>query len=315
MNTVIFTTTLTQTGYLILLVAIGFVLKKFKILKEGAVHTLSSLETYLLIPGICLATFMKEFTVEKLAVAWKLVLGSVAVELILIALSFFLIRLFSKEKYLQRIYQYALLFANFGYFGNAVVSALFPEFFADYLIFTAVLWIGIAVFGAPILMDRECKGGTSVKQVLKSILNPMVVAMLIGMGIGLSGIKIPVFFQTAVDSLGACMSPIAMLLSGMIFAEVRLKKALTIPKVYVMTLLRLLVLPISFLAIARLLHLSNEFALLGVAAMGMPIGLNLIVIPASNGDVPEEASGMVFVSHLLSVVTIPFLFWLLTVWA
>ena len=134
------------------------------------------------------------------------------------------------------------------------------------------------------------------------------------MGIGLGGLKLPGFIETTVDSLCSCMSPIAMLLSGMIFAEVDLKKVFGHPNVYVMTALRLLVFPLAFLGIARLLRLSDEFTLLAVAALAMPVGLNVIVIPSSNGGVPEEAPGMVLVSHVLSILTIPFVFWLLTVW-
>ena len=78
--------------------------------------------------------------------------------------------------------------------------------------------------------------------------------------------------------------------------------------------LRLLAFPPVFLGIARLFRLSDEFTLLAVAALAMPVGLNVIVIPSSNGGVPEEASGMVLVSHVLSILTIPFVFWLLTVW-
>ncbi|MBO4410771.1 MAG: AEC family transporter [Lachnospiraceae bacterium] len=301
-------------GFLFLLIAIGFVLAKLKVTGDGTVSALSKLETYLFIPAIGMGTFMKQFTVEKLSVTWRLTLGSIAVEAVVIALSFLIVRFLTKDKYLRKIDQYGICFANFGYFGNAIVSALFPDLFTDYLIFTLMLWVGIIVWGAPSLMKTKGEEkGLSLGARLKKLLNPMILLMLLGMIIGISGLQLPAFIYTAVDSLGACMSPIAMLLFGMILAKAQFKTIFRHGSVYLMSGLRLLILPGLFLLAAKLFGFSFEFTLLGVAAMSMPIGLNTIVIPAAYGEVPEEATGMVMLSHLASALTIPFMFWLMAV--
>ena len=301
-------------GFLFLLIAIGFALTKFKVTGDGTVSVLSKLETYLFIPAIGLGTFMKQFTVEKLAVTWRILLGSIAIEAVVIALSFLTVRLLTKDPYLRKIDQYGFCFANFGYFGNAIVSVLFPEYFADYLVFTLVLWVGIIVWGAPSLMRTEGEGTKlTIGARLKKLINPMIILLIVGMIIGISGIKLPEFLYTAVDSLSSCMSPLAMLLFGMILAKADFKRIFRHGSVYIMTVIRLLILPGLFLLAAKLFQFSAELTLLGVAAMSMPIGLNVIVVPAAFGEVPEEATGMVMLSHLASALTIPFMFWLMTV--
>jgi electron transport complex protein RnfD len=65
----------------------------------------------------------------------------------------------------------------------------------------------------PKLLIVDENGGKSIKDTLKTLANPMFVAMLVGMLIGITGIKLPNFVMKAVGSMGSCMSPVAMLLS------------------------------------------------------------------------------------------------------
>ena len=61
-------------------------------------------------------------------------------------------KVFSKDEYLKKIYTYGLAYSNFGFMGNAVVSALFPELFMDYLLFTLPFSILVYVWIIPALL-------------------------------------------------------------------------------------------------------------------------------------------------------------------
>ena len=71
-------------------------------------------------------------------------------------------------------------------------------------------------------VDRAGAGHTTL--VLKAFANPMLIAMLIGMIIGLTGIRLPQWTSNMVSSLGTCMSPVAMLLTGVTVSKIQLKK-------------------------------------------------------------------------------------------
>ena len=130
----IFTATLNQTAFLFLFIIVGYGLSKLKLIPSNAQAVLSKLENYLFIPALVLGTFIGNFTTEKLTVAWELLLGSLILAVIAIALSLVCVRFCSKDPYERNIYTYGLCFSNFGFMGNAVVSALFPEIFMEYLI-------------------------------------------------------------------------------------------------------------------------------------------------------------------------------------
>lgn len=308
----VFWATLNQTAFLFLFIAAGFLLSRWKLIPDNAQTVLSKLENYIFIPALVFGTFTDNFSTSKLSAAWKLLSGSFLLALIAIVLAVACVRFFSKDAYERRILTYGLCFSNFGFVGNAVLSALFPDIFMEYLIFTLPLWTLIYLWGVPVLLLGDGSGKVTLAQRLKNFANPMFVATILGMLIGLTGIPLPRFVSTAVASAGSCMSPIAMLLTGMTIAQFHLREILRIRSVYLVTFLRLVLFPALFLLAALLLPMPKTFATCAVCSLAMPLGLNTIIIPSSLGKDTRVASGMALVSHILACVTIPVVFMLLS---
>ena len=306
---------LNQMVYLFLLIAIGYILVKVGALPEGSASVLSRLESKLFIPALALSTFMNNFTVERVGDYGTLLLLSVGLFAIVMPTAMLLARLvYGKNDYLKKIATYGLSFANFGYMGNAVMSSVFPDIFLEYSIFCMPLWTIIYLWGIPALLisgERRC-GGFSEKT--KPLFNPMFCAMLIGAVIGLSGLAayIPASVKNVVDVSGGCMSPVAMLLTGMTVAESDLKKMLTAPRTYILSAIRLLIFPLVFILIFSLIPKGNiindTFLICAVATLSMPLGLNTIVVPKGYGKDTTDAAGMALISHTLSIGTIPLVF-------
>jgi len=307
----LFTATLNQMAFLFTLIVIGYLLMKKGIVPDGTQSILSKLENWVFIPALVLSTFIENFTISKLSSALPLLGGSLLLELIVIPLSLLCVRFLSKDPYIRNIYLYGLCFSNFGFVGNAVVSSLFADVFLEYIIFTLVLWVLIYLWGVPSLL----MGGVrqTVKQTLKNFVNPMFIAMLVGIILGLTALPMPSFVTSLVSSAAGCMSPVAMLLTGMTIAKMDLKAVLRIKSIYAVSALRLLVFPLLFIACLPLLgsHLSRTFIICAVCSLAMPLGLNTIVIPSAYGKDTSVASGMALVSHTLSILTIPLVFFLL----
>lgn len=301
-----FTTTLSQTASLLLFIALGYVLMKLRLVPDNAHTVLSKLETAILVPALVLNIFISNFTQEKLTVAWQLILGSSALLLISLCIALVLAKLCSKDKYQQNISLYGLCFPNFGFVGNALVGALFPDIFLEYMLFTLPFWTLIYLWGVPVLLMGDVGQKPTLKQRLKNFLNPMLICMLLGMLIGILSIPVPAFIGSAVSSLGSCMSPIAMVLTGMTVAHYDLKKILCIKSVYLASLFRLVVFPALFLAVLWLFpQLPATFATCAVCLLSMPLGLNSIVIPGALGKDTSVGSGMALVSHVAGCITIP----------
>lgn len=306
----VFVSTLDRMAFLMLLLLAGYLLVRVKIIPGEGAGLLSKMENWLFVPALVMGTFMDNFTPERLGAAGRYFAAGSVVGLISVPVAILGARLCTKDGYIRKICTYGLAFANFGFMGNAVVSALYPEIFMEYLIFVLPLWVLIYLWGVPsLLMPSEGdRGGLASR--LRNLINPMFIGMLIGMALGATGLKLPGFFTSAVGTLGDCMSPIAMLLTGMTVARIDLKRTMGNPAIYISSLLRLIVIPAAAVVLLHFLPLERGLALCTVCALAMPLGLNTIVIPNAYGRDPSVAAGMALVSHLCSCLTIPAVFWL-----
>lgn len=303
--------TVGQMLVLFTLILLGYIVAKAKAVPEDSATVLSKLENNLFVPALVLGTFVSNFTVEKLGTAWELFLISFAICLVMMFLAVIVARCCSKDNYIQNIYTYGLAFSNFGFMGNAVVNAVFPEYFLDYLIFTMPLWTMIYLWGVPCLLIPSEEGKQTIKSRLKSFANPMFAAMIIGIVIGLCGIRLPDFLTTVIDVTGDCMSPVAMMLTGITVANMDVKKVLSMKSIYVVSIIRLIAFPLIFIGLFSFLPMAQNIVVCTICSLAMPLGLSTLVIPGGYGKDTSVAAGMALVSHLLSAVTIPIVFYLM----
>ena len=304
----LFISTLNQLAFLFGFIAIGYILMKCGVIPKNSSAVLSKLENTIFIPALVMGTFIENFTIERITSAWKLLTVSFIIAIIVIPLAISVSKLVTRDKYIQNIYTYGLSFSNFGFMGNSVVSSLFPDIFFEYLIFTLPLWILIYLWGVPKLLIADSGKKQTLAENLKSFVNPMFIGMIIGMVIGLAKINLPTWMVSLITVSGNCMSPIAMLLTGMVVSSISLKKAFTNIRIYIVSVVRLVVLPILFIFVASFLQLPETIYLCALCSLAMPLGLNTIVIPSALGKDTSVAAGMTVISHLLSCITIPIIF-------
>lgn len=304
----VFLSTLNQMGFLFFLLILGYILARLKAVPDNTAGVLSKLENNAFIPALVLGTFMNNFTTARLTVAGQYFLVGLVMAVIAVPAALVLARCFTKDRYIRNIYTYGLAFSNFGFMGNAVVSALFPDIFMEYLIFVLPLWIFIYMWGVPVLLIPSGGEKKGLLSQLKSFVNPMFACMLLGAVLGLLAVPLPDFVNSAVKTLGDCMSPVAMLLTGMTVAKIDLGATFRKLQLYVISLVRLVAIPLVFLGVLLVVAMPRELAVCGLCSIAMPLGLNTVVIPAAYGQDTSVAAGMALISHLLSCITIPVMF-------
>lgn len=301
----VFTATLNQMLVLFIFMALGFFLNKKRLLPLDDSVVLSKLETYAFVPCLVFSVFYKYCTVENFKQKWTYMLYGAAVMAISLPIGIVLAKLFAKDGYLKKIYTYSFAVANFSFMGNAVVLGVFGErVLFDYMIFTLPLNLYVYSIGTASLIPAEKGGKISVK----TFVNPIFIALILGAVCGLLSVPLPKFITTAISSAGACMSPLAMLLTGFVIGEYNLKTLASDKKVYLASVIRLIILPSAFMAVLLLLKTDKDIIRVALCATAMPLGLNTVVFPAAYGGDTTPGAGMALVSHLISVITIPVMF-------
>ncbi len=289
----------------------GYVLCKSRIVPENTATVLSKLEINVFLPVLVLNTFLKYCTVESITTQYQTVLyGVLAVGLALV-MGIPLSKLLSKEKNERKIYRYSLVIANFGFLGNAIVPPIMgAEAMYSYMLFTIPLNILLYSWAFNSLIPE---GQGEKKSMWKNLRNPTSVAMILGIVLGLLGVgaQLPSFVETTLSNLAGCMGPIAMLLTGYVIGGYRLPELLTNKRVYLVTFLRLLILPSAIVGVLWLLGADKLTLCSALFAYASALGLNTVMVPAAyNGDT-KTGAGMAMISHVGCVITIPLLYALL----
>ena len=292
-------------------IIIGFVLKKAGVAPENTGTVLSKVENYVFMPAQVMVTFMNYCTVQSLVDNSRFVLYSLLCLAVSLLLGIPLGNLFSRDGKNRGIYRYALVFANFGFLGNALIPQMLgEEYLYPYLLFTLPINTLAFTWG----MGEMIPGEGKKENPLKRLLNPVLVGLGIVAILGLSGIAklLPAFLTTALHNLSGCMGPLAMILTGFIIGGYNIKELLLNKKVIAMTALRLTVLPALILAVVWLCGGDKIVMTMVLVGFGAALGLNTTVIPAAYGRDTRPGASMAMISHACAVITLPVMYALLT---
>ena len=144
-----------QMIFLFAFIAIGLILSKWNFLPNDAAKTISKLENMIFVPCLVMYTFIQNCNLETLSSVWKLLFLAFVMVVLLIPISVLVAKFCFKGNYLRKIATYGLTFSNFGFMGNAIMNAIFPEIFFEYTIFTLPFWFMIYLWGVPVLDDSR----------------------------------------------------------------------------------------------------------------------------------------------------------------
>lgn len=333
----VFFLVLNQMMMMALLIIVGFVLRKTNILPENTGSTLSKLETFAIVPALNFITQVRYCTVENFAGNYKLIIYGTLLCAFAVVISYPLSKLFVRNykesdaaAYQRNIYKYGLTFGNFGFIGDFLVLGVFGgEVFFKFKMFSLGMSIICTVWGLYVLIPRVGAKSGILSNLKAGLLSPPTIATFSGIVCGLLGLgkylSEDFFFiadtisgkdfliTKALDQAGGCMGPIAMMLAGTIIGGYEIKRLLGKKKIYVLTLLRLVVIPTVFVLAFKAMGFSEDILTFVLVAYATPLGMNSIVYPAAYGGDTESGASMVVVSSTLSVITMPIMYYLLIV--
>lgn len=202
------------------------------------------------------------------------------------------------------VYHFGIIYSNFGFVGFPVCEALFGAkglFYASVMAVafnTVFFFLADMLFGA--VKGQERKGFN-----WKSQISPMNVAVVLGVVCFFNGYRPPSQIRQVVSMLAAVTTPLAMCISGIALASTDIKSVWKNAGVFVYSAIRLLVMPLLFLGVMKLLHISGLEMAVPVMVAAMPAVANVTMFAEIYDADTVLAAQAVFVSTLLSVLTIP----------
>ncbi len=180
--------------------------------------------------------------------------------------------------------------------GLPLVQAIFPVEVLNFLLFILPINIYLYSIGYCSLIKT--------KLTFKKLINPPLIAIALGALFGLSGLTLPQFAVDFLSTASAPMGPCTMLILGMTLSEYSFVKLLKQPMNYVISAMRLVIIPAAMVLILKLLGITNAI-IPALVAYSMPCGLNTVVFPKLVDEDCETGAALALISTGLSLATIP----------
>ena len=302
----------------VLLAMPGFILVKTKIVKTTESGILSKLMTYVGMPFLILSstlnvTFSGEFIGKILLVA----IAGIA----FVVGTFFISVLFlnkKDEEQKQKMARFCMVFANNGFLGLPLAEAVFGN--SPVVTYMVVLNIlnNVLMFTLGVYLISGDKGAINPK---KALLSPVLIAFIMGIVLNLLNVKsVLPELVTYSNHLKGIVTPLSMTVLGIKMAEIKLGDLFKERSMYAVSSVKLLVFPVISVALMFLLKIVPAFAVntdMVVAffmAFAMPTaGMASTFADQYNGDTKNSVV-YTLGSTLLSVISIPVLYWVLCLW-
>lgn len=288
-----------QAVIMLFLITIGIVIFKVGLLTKQGSKELSSLVIKVVNPIVILMAYQREMDeklVKGLLIAFGLSLGAF---LITIAIAYILIR--KKEGTDFNIDRFSIIYTNCGFMGIPLVNALFGDEGVFYLtafitLFNILIWThGLVVIS----------GKGSFKAVIKAFLSPSLIAVAVGIIMFAFQIMLPEILAEGLNFVKELNTPLAMFVAGATIAQTNILKALKKPRIYIITVVKLLVVPIVVLILFSFIPVDDIIKLTVVVAMAAPTATICTLFCLEYDKNSLYAAEIFAVTTLASMITLP----------
>ena len=295
-----FVTVINQVIILTAIIGCGFFGKKTGLVKNEAFDTLTNITLYFAVPCLLIRAFQTELSQEALK-GFFLQLGIAAVYHALTGIAGILAFRNAPDKK-KRVYICCLVNGNIGFMGYALILALYGNggmFYASAynLVFNLVLWSVCIGY-----LNQEAEKAT-VRSIL---LNPNIIGALTGFAIFLLQIRLPAVVDKGMAYLASLSMPIPLIVIGARLTDLKPRMLAKDKYLWICSVLRLLVLPLAFGAVLRMLGVTGLLLQVTVILSGMPTASMLGMVAGKNDpEIGSYTAGVISGITALSMITIP----------
>lgn len=283
---------------------IGALAYKLKMVEDNFVNQATRLCIEVFIPCAILRSFRTDLTSDLLHESlYLIIMGGVAI-LASFVIAFIFVHIFKPDILTANICYLAIIYSNFGIVGFSMVEQVFG---AMGLIYFSMFGIFIRfthyTFGF-LLMQRGCGEGGKTNW-LQALFCPPMIAVGAALALLFLHISLPPIVNTTVDLLASCLSPMGVLILGVILARYPFRTLFSDKLVFMISFLRLVGIPVAAAFALKALGFSGAVAGVPVLILALPAANNCTLLAERYGGNVRFGAQVVFVSTLFSIVTIP----------
>lgn len=287
---------------LFLMILMGFIVVKAGLLKDEDSKVISKIVLYLIIPCVILNAFQVDYTADKV----KGLLIALAASVLLQVLLLFIVGAIGKVFHMNEVETASIYYSNMG---NLIVP-----------IVTYVLGVEWVVYGCVAMSVQLIFIWTHCKYVIgrekgldwkKIVLNINMISVFLGVILFLTRIRLPELLNETLGSVASMIGPASMIVTGMLIAGMDLKKSFSNIRVYGITFVRLIIVPLISLAILKVSGLASwgndatKIVLIVFLSVITPSASTVTQMCQVYGNDSQYASAINVVTTAFAIITMP----------
>lgn len=291
-----------QIIQLFLMIFMGFVIVKAGLLKSEDSRVLSVIVLYLIVPCVIINAFQVDYTKDTVQGLLIALAASVLTQIVLLIV----ISVFGKLIHLNEVEVASIYYSNSGNLIVPIVTFILGKEWVLYgCVFMSVQLIFLWTHCKKII-SREASYDWK-----KIVLNINMISIVIGVILFFTRIHLPSDINSTLSAVGSMIGPASMIVTGMLFAGMNLKKIFTNKRVYFVSFLRLIVVPVIALILIKCSQLAtfssngNKLMLIVFLAIITPSASTVTQMCQVYGNDSQYASAINVVTTLFAIVSMP----------
>ena len=292
-----------QMVQLFSLMAVGYLLYCLKIFDKSFNKKLTAFLLSVTMPSMIVVSILSQEKVQKIEdIIFAFVLG-VIIYLLLPVIGYVIAKIVKVPQEQVGLYMFMNMFSNVGFMGYPVMNAIYgPSAIFYTSIFNMIFNLFLYSTGRSVMRFGYHE---NEKINMKNFINPGIVASLIAIVFYFAGLRLPTLVLSTLDMLGDMTTPLAMMIIGSTLATIPLKDVFNERSAYAFALVKQVIFPVIAFPILNIL--IKDSLLLGVALImiSMPVGNSAVLFATQYGGDEAVAAKNIFMTTLISVITIP----------
>jgi len=259
---------------------------------------LTNLVIYVILPCNIFNAFLRGITPEMLRHSGVILLCAFGLQFLVFLLNKVIYVRIPNEK--SVILKYTTISNNSAFMGLPILGAVFGDIGVLYgSIFLIPMRILMWTSGLSLFTSLDGK-----KQIKNLITHPCMLAVFLGFGYVFAPFSLPSFLADAIRWVGEVTRVMPMIIVGSILSEVKLREVLD-KHCFYFSFFRLFAIPAVMFFALRLLDLDPVVVGVSVLMAAMPSAIVTAMLAEKYGQDSVFASKTVFVSTILSLITLP----------
>jgi malonate transporter len=291
-------TALRTIAPILLLIGTGAASRRLRILKSDDARVLSAYVYYFALPALLLVNIAEtQFNSETL----RFMAAGITPVLIVLILYLIVSRIFRLSKETTYVLTLSTIFGSWGFFGIPFVMFTFPTPEAEKLATLSLVSIAVVsvTISITLLESYRVKDANAMKGILivlnKLSRNPLIISIMFGLLIAMSGIRIPQPILKPLHMLGSTTSTVAIFLLGVFLYG---RKYTKLARAVKLSTLKVVFLPVIALITAAFFDLGEPHRSIIVLMHAMPLALSMIVLSERYDFNKETFASLILVTSI-----------------